>query len=97
MSMNINDISGLFKFYLVVTFFLSFWFVASSFKGNEVIIGEGGICYMDDYSWWGLKSDIYPLKLVNGEWFYKENGKWKLIGFDSNDAFYPEYESNEYP
>ena len=43
----------------------------------------GGEVEAVESTWWGLKKEYYPVKLINGEWHIKwKNGDWDEIKLD---------------
>jgi len=57
------------------------------------ILQFGGKSYIYKESWWGLKYEYTPLKVIRSEWHFKNSkGKWQELLFDEKLPVAPDYD-----
>jgi len=70
---------------IILSIILLFGAIASFNKPLEISIFYAGDIFAYKKSWWGLKTEVYPIKLINGEWHLKnEHGNWVLVDYSDN-------------
>lgn len=63
-------------------------FIFAKFEDRywQVNLDYDGSAYITKDSWWGIKQETRPLKLIRGEWHFKsKNGEWLLLGIGDED------------
>jgi hypothetical protein len=52
----------------------------------QINLDYDGSAYITRDSWWGIKQEMRPLKIIRGEWHFKsKNGEWLLFELDDED------------